>query len=81
VGASLLTCRQTSKHGLKTHRPGRKFRSVPSANKMMLMLFWDLVGPSLSSVRIRAGQSVVHSIVVSSKRSWNLLLVVNIEEY
>jgi len=47
----------------------KKFKSVPSASKVMLMLFFTLMGKSLSPIRIMDRQSIVHSIVQHSKRS------------
>jgi len=45
------------------------------------MLFLDLVGQSLSTARIIYRQSIVHSIVLCLKRSWNLLFSVKTEKW
>jgi len=55
-----------------------KFKSMSSAGKVMLMLFWDSTGAILC-LHLVHGQSIVHGIVLCLKKSWNLLFAVNAE--
>jgi hypothetical protein len=44
---------QTSKHGVERHViTSIKFRSIPSAGKVMLTLSWDLNGPILENCQV-----------------------------
>jgi hypothetical protein len=56
-------------------------KSVPSAGNVMLMLVWDLTGPSSSTTRIRQMVNCAqYCVMLCLKRSWNSLLAVNTED-
>jgi len=83
VCAPLWMCKQTPKHGVETHHPSprmMKFKSVHSASKVLLTLFWDFNGPILQHYQ-DCGQMVNSAWYCAMlMMRWNLLFAINTDK-